>query len=450
MNKIDCEVIMDLLPSYIEGLTCEKTNAVIGEHLSGCEKCSRALASMKESSVEDMSITAEEKQEIDFLKKNRKRNRRILFGSIAGALLLFLVVISLRVFLIGNSNDTGWAAMNMNVADNEVEFTAVPTGSGNAVATLAFTEDNGVVTVHARTVPVSPFHKGSLAGRYTASGTIKEVRIGNRIIWSNGATVTALASDLFVTRHDSVGDMPANDRLANALNLSSFLGAFTNELETAAEPYGWRILLSEDIPAAKLAQKEQDMDAFGRVIVGLIENLDHVTFVYQSEGSDRTRTVTAEEAGAFFGEDIKNCGRNIRSLDALIQKTGLALYAFGDGENSASQEDSWLRIKNLSDTEIQELGAAFYANGKLRSSGGGCNADGTSHSVGETLCLPFGKHEFGGNLSADSLLEIGLSFKTTDGKVIEISKKIRVTDQTGITYDFVLTGNEKEGYRLEQ
>lgn len=258
MNRIDCEIVQDLFPSYIEGLTSDKTNTVIEEHLEGCEKCSKVLASMRGFSVENVNISPEEKQEIDFLKKNRKRNRRILFGSIAGALLLVLVVISLQVFAIGTKNDTNLAIMNLNVVDNELDFTAVPTGSGNAVASLDFTEKDGVVTVQARTVLASPFHKGSLNGTYTASEIIKEVRIGSRIIWSDGATVSALASELFATRHDYIGDMPTNNRTANALSLGSFLGAFTNELETAAEPYGWKILLSEDIPAAKLTQKEQD------------------------------------------------------------------------------------------------------------------------------------------------------------------------------------------------
>ena len=325
MNQIDCEVVQDLFPSYIEKLTSEKTNEVIEAHLEGCEKCSKVLASMRGSSVEAVEIMPEEQKEIDFLKKNRKRNLRILFGSIAGALLFILAVIALRVFAIGTKNDQNWVAMNLNVVDNELELTAVPTGGGNAVASLDFTEEDGVVTVQARTVLVSMFHKGAQNGSYTASKNIKEVRAGDRIIWSEGATVSALASDLFATRHDYVGDMPANNRTANALSLASFLGPFTNELETSAEPYGWKILLSEDIPSEKLAQKEQDMDAFGRVIVGLIGNLDHVTFIYKCEGEEITRTITAEEAGAFLGEDIKNCGKNIRSLDALIQKTGLAL-----------------------------------------------------------------------------------------------------------------------------
>ena len=32
--------------------------------------------------------------------------------------------------------------------------------------------------------------------------------------------------------------------------------------ETSSEPYGWKIILSEDISSDNLAQKEQDMEAF--------------------------------------------------------------------------------------------------------------------------------------------------------------------------------------------
>ena len=77
--------------------------------------------------------------------------------------------------------------MNLNVVDNELDFTAVPTGSGTAIASIDFTEEDGVVTVQARTVLASPIHNGPLNGSYTASETIQEVRIGRRIIWSDGA-----------------------------------------------------------------------------------------------------------------------------------------------------------------------------------------------------------------------------------------------------------------------
>ena len=35
--------------------------------------------------------------------------------------------------------------------------------------------------------------------------------------------------------------------------------------------------------------------------LGLIENLDHVTYVYQSEGVEKMHTITAEDASTFLG-----------------------------------------------------------------------------------------------------------------------------------------------------
>ena len=328
MNNIDCEVIQDLFPSYIDGLTCEKTNVMIEEHLTGCEKCRSALAAMKETSSEILEMSPEDKKEIDFLRKNKKINFRIIIGSVVGAFLLVLFMITLGCFVVGTKNDTNWMAMHLNVEDNEMDFIAVPFGSGNAIASIYYTEEAGVVMMHARTVLVSPFHKGNLEGRYVASETIKEVRIGNRIIWSEGAPVTAFASDLYATRHSYIGAMSDNNHTALALNMGTSLGAFTNELETSSEPYGWKIILSEDVSSDKLAQKEQDMEAFGYVILGLIENLDHVTYVYHSEGVEKMLTITAEDASTFLGEDIKKCSKHIRTLDTLLQKTGLMRAAY--------------------------------------------------------------------------------------------------------------------------
>ena len=33
-NNLTCEVVEDLMPSYIDGLTCEVTNKAVREHLS--------------------------------------------------------------------------------------------------------------------------------------------------------------------------------------------------------------------------------------------------------------------------------------------------------------------------------------------------------------------------------------------------------------------------------
>lgn len=40
-QKIDCAVIKDLLPNYVEHLTSDKTNVFIEEHLNDCPECTR-------------------------------------------------------------------------------------------------------------------------------------------------------------------------------------------------------------------------------------------------------------------------------------------------------------------------------------------------------------------------------------------------------------------------
>lgn len=44
-----CEIIRDLLPSYIDELTSEESNWEIKEHLKTCPECKKYLEEMKES-----------------------------------------------------------------------------------------------------------------------------------------------------------------------------------------------------------------------------------------------------------------------------------------------------------------------------------------------------------------------------------------------------------------
>ena len=72
-----CEIIRDLLPSYIDELTSEESNQLVEEHLRECEKCRKYFASMKED-IHSERPTEEErekrKEEIQPLKKVRKVN----------------------------------------------------------------------------------------------------------------------------------------------------------------------------------------------------------------------------------------------------------------------------------------------------------------------------------------------------------------------------------------
>lgn len=68
-----CNIVEDLLPNYIDGLTNEETNADIKKHLDGCSNCRTAYEEMLAAIPEE--VPPEEKN-IDFLKNLKKRMLR--------------------------------------------------------------------------------------------------------------------------------------------------------------------------------------------------------------------------------------------------------------------------------------------------------------------------------------------------------------------------------------
>ena len=87
---MNCEVCKDLLPSYIDGLTSEKTNGEIKIHLAGCEKCKKDYRELTEDLKEECKVDF---NEIDIIKrhKNRRKINRIV-TSVIMILLLTMIV----------------------------------------------------------------------------------------------------------------------------------------------------------------------------------------------------------------------------------------------------------------------------------------------------------------------------------------------------------------------
>ena len=47
-RKIPCDIIKDLMPLYVEGLTSEETGREIEAHLEGCGECRDLYKRMKQ------------------------------------------------------------------------------------------------------------------------------------------------------------------------------------------------------------------------------------------------------------------------------------------------------------------------------------------------------------------------------------------------------------------
>ncbi|WP_157801029.1 zf-HC2 domain-containing protein [Bacillus solitudinis] len=93
--NIKCEVIQDLLPSYIEGLTSDESNKLVNSHLSECQSCCQVYNEMKQEIP--ITIQNTEKPSNNSEKKLVKRIKNKIFTVITTLVITF----SLLGFFIG-------------------------------------------------------------------------------------------------------------------------------------------------------------------------------------------------------------------------------------------------------------------------------------------------------------------------------------------------------------
>lgn len=106
---LPCDVINDLLPSYVDRLTSEKSNEIIKEHLENCENCNSTYFAML-SDDESAVINVEEQK---ILKKTKNKIAKIIVSCV----LVFALAFS-GVWLFVN-----WYTTSDVLTKNDYEIT---------------------------------------------------------------------------------------------------------------------------------------------------------------------------------------------------------------------------------------------------------------------------------------------------------------------------------------
>ena len=291
-NDLTCGVVRDLLPSYVEGLTSEETNRAVEAHLASCPDC----AARRDAMAAPEETAAEQSREVDYLKAVKRRSGRRVVIAILCTMLLILAGFALKIFVIGSPAQEGELIASGFEEENGVLCLSVTTPY-SATAYRGWTVDisDGVANIGARSVLVSPlFPDGGDTVEVPLDG-VEEVRLCGRVVWQDGVAIQHETARLYETRTPYVGDMPALNRMANALDIQGSLGPYTNSLHTSSRPYDWTLELAN--PRAVIAQFESSMNAVAIPLLALVDNLDQVTFAYTDvEGQSYQYTVTKEDA----------------------------------------------------------------------------------------------------------------------------------------------------------
>lgn len=99
--KLSCNIVKDLLPNYVEGLTSAESKKEIEEHLKSCEKCQKEYEKQSNSILLNESQVQKNIKEVDYLKKWKKKyNRKSVIFFFSGMVVTILII---SVFILAYS-----------------------------------------------------------------------------------------------------------------------------------------------------------------------------------------------------------------------------------------------------------------------------------------------------------------------------------------------------------
>ena len=320
-NRLTCAVVKDLLPLYIDKLTSDETNQLIDEHLESCQDCKELLNKMSnlEISHMDNDEMLEEKAEIDFLKKTKKSYMKKIISSILIVMVIAVCLVVGKVYIIGSEIPADNVETTININGNQLDIQANGTPYMKRINNISFTEKDGVITISYNGVKSKHYHK-IFNDTYVADQQITMVMNGNKIIWANGTNIDDRTSNAFATSHSYIGNAVENSHTVSALGIADYLGTFTMELQTSKEPYGLKLILTEPMGKDSIDNKRNQMKIFSYALLGLIDNLDVVTFEFDSDNGKEKVEISTNKASKVIGSDVKELSKDVVKLNSVLNK----------------------------------------------------------------------------------------------------------------------------------
>ena len=99
-KKTECETVQDLLLGYIDGVLNKESKKLVEKHLSECKNCQKRLEEIKQDMKENET---NQKKEIDYLKKIRRKSRiKSILIAIGIVALVFFIVYLYKFIIISD------------------------------------------------------------------------------------------------------------------------------------------------------------------------------------------------------------------------------------------------------------------------------------------------------------------------------------------------------------
>lgn len=430
-----CEIIKDLLPSYVDGLTSEETNKEVEEHIQGCSDCSRMLQDMRTPE----KPFASNKKEVDYLKKVRRRNIIAAILCVVITACIVAIVVCYPIFIKGSKVSLEGMNYNLVVSDKEI----IVNGKiyDNNFSRVEFSEVDGTVSVQVFSCPRSPFGKQVFQSRYTASETVKTVKMGKYVIWEDGMQISEYAATLLEAYNPYVGNMPANADLATLRNFSDKYGKITSSLVTSSEPYGWNVEVEREIKSGEEETIQNNMMEDSCILLATIENLDYMNWIYIVQGEKKEFKVTVEDADHYVGVSVKEVGKSASGIQNLLDKLN---QKWSDWSEVQMTGNFTIHIINASNKTIYGYNISYFIGDTLISSGGAINADFSKIQKGDEMVFDVSDTILSEQYDAYDLKEFSFSLSVVDkdGNETPVADRIPLRARFAWAYYFYLNSED--------
>lgn len=341
-EKMPCELIQDLLPSYHDKLTSDVTNEIVETHLGECSVCSEMLRDMDAPTVAEQELSAASPPVIDFLRKVRRMDRwkvvvccvvAVLIGCGAAKFVQYIsahnvsdCVASLNITVEGDTISVDgtmkyplYSVKNVEIRPQVQKSKAGDYQSGYYCIIVHGAEDRksddgSVVKFHAEK-KVSQLVKGIYLGG-TSSSTL---------VWTDGEMISPQVLyfyddvDLFMDNPESFAE-----GTGDSLGLDVVAGQFTRELDDQEHPTALHITVKEVQNQDMVPEILKRAKVYAYAFLSAANELDRVEVTYvTAEKGESTATFTREEADAYVGGNISAQAKTIAGKARLLRTLGV-------------------------------------------------------------------------------------------------------------------------------
>ncbi len=340
MNKLDCNIVQDLLPSFADSLVNEKTAVEIKEHLSDCENCAKLYNELIKG---DDFEQKETEKEINYLKKIKNKSKKIIVSIFAALIIMIIITIGLYSFI--GITDNAYSVNDISVTDNLINAEINLFSSANGITKVSAKEIDGIVTISVRSSLFSLNKKGSTDFGFVAEQYIDKIQTSDgRVLWENGDVIPQKINDIYNAKVKYIGNNSAVSHLLSAININDILKCenYSIRLITDEKPYGLEIYdidsYDEMFSAFTDESYEQKLKSCAFFILACIENADFVQFEYTTpDGAEKTYKLTVDEANDYLShvqesESIKDLAADHWLLKRMIDTVEERLITFSQFE----------------------------------------------------------------------------------------------------------------------